>query len=274
VVDDLDGCRHGGVEIGCSPISRQRRVKHVSEPVNDHGLAYALKNPAVDFFIVVWGPRHSSQCARSHQDNAATHGLDRFNLFFVRTDHIVEIARLRRIELVCSAAGKHQPVARSCRSDRPFDEFKRCRPIHTHATLRSIHRFRDTKTETPKVLTVGNGLIPVDCTIEPGVVVGEGVGDDMCRRESDAIELALRTLRKMSGLGKMKFFDTAAGERQIDRESLETVVDAVHGWSLILTGQECRPSGALSSSWSHIPPVAALWRLRAAYIYRVRPRRD
>ena len=188
--------------------------------------------------------------------------LDRFDLLFIRADHIVEIARLAGSSWSVPLPEKHQSVAGLCRGDRPLDEFERCRPIDAHAALRSIHRFRDTKTETPKVLTIGNGFIPIDCTIEPGIVVGVGVGDDVSRRESDAIELCAPHARKMSRLGQVKCFERRSVPGRSIAASAETLSMRFMGISPLI-GQECRPSGVLSSSWSHIPPVAALWRLRA-----------
>ena len=50
------------------------------------------------------------------------------------------------------------------------------------------------------MLTEGDGAVPIDCAVEPGIVAGKRIGDDMGRGESDAVKLAGCALGKVSWL--------------------------------------------------------------------------
>ncbi len=52
-VDDGDRRIHRLVEILGAPIARQRRVEHVAEPVDDHGLADLRQHTVIDLGVVV-----------------------------------------------------------------------------------------------------------------------------------------------------------------------------------------------------------------------------
>ena len=53
----------GGVEVARAPVARQRRVEHVAEPVQDHGLAHLGEDAPVHLGVVV-GPRATAASAR------------------------------------------------------------------------------------------------------------------------------------------------------------------------------------------------------------------
>ena len=44
---------HRRVEVGGAPVAGQRRIEHVAEPVDDHGLAHLRQHAAIDLGVVV-----------------------------------------------------------------------------------------------------------------------------------------------------------------------------------------------------------------------------
>ena len=63
-VDDGDRRIHRVVEILGAPISRQRRIEHVAEPVNDHRLANLRQHAVIDFGVFVGAAAELRQRAR------------------------------------------------------------------------------------------------------------------------------------------------------------------------------------------------------------------
>ncbi len=64
----------------------------------------------------------------------------------------------------------------------------RAGPIEPAAALRGVHRFGDAEAEIPQIMTERDGLVPVDRGVEPWIVIGQRIGDDMRGRVSDAVE--------------------------------------------------------------------------------------
>ena len=192
-VDDGNRRVHRLVEIGGAPVARQRRIEHVAEPVDDHGLAHLRQHAVVDLGVVVGAAAELRQRARGHQDDAAAHLLDRRDLLLIGADHVVDGSwRLRPRDDRCRRRRTPARCRGLRRAHRALDQLQRGRPVQPHAALRGVHRFGDAEAEIPDMLAEGDGAVPVDRRRQPGIVVGERIGDDMRGRERDAVERALR----------------------------------------------------------------------------------
>ena len=78
------------------------------------------------------------------------------------------------------------------RVEAAADQFQRVRPVQAHAALRGVHRFGDAEAERPQVPAERDGALPVDRGVEPGIAVGQRIGDDMRGGVGDAVERRLR----------------------------------------------------------------------------------
>src|SRR5947208_2709742 len=74
------------------------------------------------------------------------------------------------------------------RGDGMADQLARGGPVEPHAALGCVHRLGHPETEVPKVMAEGDGPFPIDGGVEPGIVVGTRIGDDMGGGEGDAVE--------------------------------------------------------------------------------------
>ena len=216
--DDRDRGIGGGVEIGRAPIARKLRIEHVAEPMDDHRLAHLREDAAIDPGIVVGRATDARERARGHQHDAPADRLDGGDLLFVGMQHVVESPRGLGCKLVGADAREHQRAARPRGRDRTADEFERGRPIEPHAALRGIHRFGDAEAEVPDVLAERDRALPVDGCSEPGVDVGQRIGDHVHRREGDAVEPGLGPLREIARCGQLERVQRAVGARQADRQ--------------------------------------------------------
>ena len=162
-VDDGNRRVHRLVEIGRTPIACQRRIEHVAEPVDDHGLADLAQHAVVDLCVVVGATAELCQRARGHQDDTAAGLFDCGGLLLVSTDHIIDRPCILYREVVGPGAGKHQRITLCLRRiDRALNQLQRGRPVQPHAALRGVHRLRDAEAEVPDVLAEGHGAVPVD----------------------------------------------------------------------------------------------------------------
>ena len=89
-VDDADRDVHRGIEARGAPVIRQRRIEHVAEPVDDHGLANLRQHAVIDLGVIVGAAAEFCQRARSHQDDAAAGLFDGRDLLLIGADHVVE----------------------------------------------------------------------------------------------------------------------------------------------------------------------------------------
>ena len=71
---------------------------------------------------------------------------------------------------------------------RAADQFLGARPVEPAAALRGVHRFGDAEPEVPEIMAEGDGALPVDRGVEPGVDIGERIGDHMRGGIGDAVE--------------------------------------------------------------------------------------
>ena len=150
-VDDADRDIHRLVEVRRAPVIRQRRIEHVAEPVDDHGLADLRQHAVIDLGVIVGVAAEFCQRARSHQDDAAAGLFDRRDLLLIGADHVVDGFRILHREVIGAGAGKHQRVApRLGRPHRALDQFQRGRPVQPHAALRGVHRLRRRRGRGPR----------------------------------------------------------------------------------------------------------------------------
>ena len=180
-----------------TPVIRQRRIEHVAEPVDDHGLAHLRQHAVIDPGVVVGVAAELCQRPRRHQDDASAGLFDRRDLLLIGADDVVDGLRILHREVIGAGAGKHQRAApRLRRPDRALDQFQRGRPVQPHAALRGVHGFGDAEAEVPDMLAEGNGAVPVDRRRQPRIDVGERVGHHMRRGERHAVERALELGRE------------------------------------------------------------------------------
>ena len=115
--------------------------------------------------------------------------LDRRALLLVGADDVVDGDVGRRFEMIGAGAGAEPRAGEVLRRvDAAADQFERAWPVHAHAALRGIHRFGDAEAEAPQMAAERDGALPVDRGIEPGIGIGQRIGDHMRGRIGDAAE--------------------------------------------------------------------------------------
>ena len=236
---------HRVIEIAGAPISRQRRIEHVAEPMDDHGLADLRENAIIDFGVVVGIASKLRQCARRHQDDAAADFLDCRDLLLIGADHIVDALRVFDRQMIGAGAGKYQCVARLRRAHRARDQFQRGRPVQPHAALRGVHRLGHAEPEVPDMLAKRDGPVPIDRRRQPGIDVGQRIGDDVCRGEGNAVERALELCGECSRRREAIGLDAAVGLGQAQRQRRHRQHGLVHGCELLRSARSApspRPS--------------------------------
>ncbi len=72
---------------------------------------------------------------------------------------------------------------------RMADEVERALPVQAHAALGGVHGFGNAEAEVPEIGAKGDGPLPIDRLIEPGIIVGQRIDDDMGRGEGHPVEL-------------------------------------------------------------------------------------
>ena len=188
------------------------------------GSLHLRQDAVVDAQIVVGAARGAHQRAARHQDDAAAQRLDRLDLLLIGADHVVDRDAGVGGEMVGAGAARDQragPVLG--RVERAPDQLKRGRPVDAHAALRGVHRLGDAEPEVPDVVAEGDGLVPVDRGIEPGIVVGERIGGDVHRRIGDAAK-RWRIAPLPRGTGKRRVLDGVVLERPSGSGSLMVVM--------------------------------------------------
>ena len=81
--NNLKACLGRGVQVARAPVARQRRVKHIAQPMNNHWLRHLRQNPIIHPRVVVRPTCHGRQRAAGHQDHAPTGILDKADLLGV-----------------------------------------------------------------------------------------------------------------------------------------------------------------------------------------------
>ena len=246
--DHIDGDIHRARVVLRAPIAVQRRIEHLAEPMDDHGLAHLAEDAAIDLGVVVRRARRLHQRAARHQHDAAAEFLDRGALLLVGGDDVPDGDVGARVEMIGPRTASDEGARHVFRRGKaPADQLERCGPIQPHAALRGIHRLGDAETERPEVAAEGDGALPVDRGIEPRIGICYGIGHDMRGRIGDAVERRLRgreISRRTRGIGR----EPAAGDGKIERGHLFV--------TLVCTGRAGVRPQRYRTSLTHAPPAA------------------
>ena len=147
---------HGRLEIAAAPITGERRIEHLAEPVQDH-LAPALPDQgAVHGEIIVGALGDPAERAARHQDDLAAMLFNMADLLLIGADHVIEAVRLLRSKLV--GAGAAGEVGAGCGlglGEHAGDQLGCVLPVQPHAALGGIHRFGDLEAEAPEMAPEG-----------------------------------------------------------------------------------------------------------------------
>jgi len=112
-------------EVSIPPVTGERRVEHVAEPVKYDLVLSFTQHARINLHIVIGRAGHPRKRATRHQDDAAAELLDRFDLFAIGADDIVEGAGLpdlaQVVEGVTRAVGSCPPLVVN-RSEAAGDE--------------------------------------------------------------------------------------------------------------------------------------------------------
>ena len=184
---------HRHMVIAITPVAFERRIEHLAEPVDDHRLLHLPQDAAVDARVVLGAPREAGECAARHHDQLPAHALDRLDLLLVGADDVVDRNARVGVEVIgAGAAGDLHAGPCPGGLERAADQLPGAAPVEAHAALRGVHRLGDAEAEVPEIVAKRDGLVPVDRRVEPGVIVGERIGDHMRGRVGDAAELRRR----------------------------------------------------------------------------------
>ncbi len=143
------------------------------------------------------------------------------HLLLVGADHVVDGDVGTGRKMIGAGAGGDQRAGNVLGGvEAPADQFERRRPVDAHAALRGVHRLGDAEPERPQMPAKGDGALPVDGGVEPGIAVGERIGDHVRRRIGDAVERRLRRrerARRLHRVGR----EFATGDGKIERGHVE-----------------------------------------------------
>ena len=178
LADDVETHLHRCVEVGRAPVTRELRIEHVAEPVQNDGSANLPEDGAIDAPVVGGPPSSPRQRPARHQNHACTLALDIAHLLFVAALDRVEGHTHVGREMVGAGAARNQAVHRPCFGDGASDELARDGPVEARAALRGVHRLGDAKAERPEVTPVGERRVPVQLRVRVRIAhdVRRGVG--------------------------------------------------------------------------------------------------
>ena len=175
------------VEVARTPVSGQRGIEHVAQPVDDDRRADLREDPRVDLLVVLGATGAGRECARGHQDDASAHALDEPALLLVGRLDVRQRHARPRLELIGARARGEDRAAHSARlGDAAPDQLARRRPVEAHAALGRVHRLGHGEAQRPDVVPIAERRVPVERDLERGVDRGEWVGDDVDGRHPDA----------------------------------------------------------------------------------------
>ena len=186
-----------------------------------------LQHAVVDALVVGRRLGDARERAAGHDDQAAAGLLDGRHLLLVAADHLVDGAHAGGIEMVGAAARDDQRRAAVARLPglagfhRALDQLERGRPVEAHAALGGVHRLGDAHPEVPQVLAVGDGLVPIDRAVDPGIVGGARIGHHVRGREGDAVEGALGLVGVGARLRQDEGLELAGVGREVDLQGGE-----------------------------------------------------
>ena len=201
-LDDVEHDVRRVLEIGRSPVSGERRVEHVAEPVQDHRARSPARAARRRPPVVVGAVRRGGQRAAGHQDHRRALALDERELLVVGAADVVE--RRRAGQLVGAGAAGELAADGLGLGHRAADQLLRRRPVQAHPALRGVHRLGHAQAVRPQVAAEVQRRLPVQLRRTGRVAAGQRVGDDVrggvstracaARAPVDGQRLALRRL--------------------------------------------------------------------------------
>ena len=203
-----------------APVAGQRRIEHVAEPVDDHGLADLRQHAVIDLGVVVGAAAELCQRARGHQDDAAAGLLDRRDLLLIGADHVVDASwhppprgdRCRRRKTPA-----RRPLPSPPRTERwiSSSEVGQSSPMPRCAVSIASATPRPRSQICSRNAMVRSQSI---ADVEPRIVVGERIGDHMRGRERHAVERAFELGRKRPRRRQAIGLDRTIRRRQFQRQ--------------------------------------------------------
>ncbi len=226
-----------------APISGERRIEHVAEPVDDHRLPQLRKHARVDFGIIVRGARRRGERPARHQYDAAAELFDRGALLLVGADHVVDADVRPRRQVIGARPAEHDGAGdRGRRRDAAPDELERRRPIEAHAALGGVHRLGHRKAQPPQMLAVRDRALPIDRRLDPGIFVGQRIGDHMHGGKRPAVERPRGDRRKRTRGAGAVGLEPTRGCRQLQARHDQTFSSGIS--TQRRSAQLCCPSSA------------------------------
>ena len=221
-VDDPERGVHGLFDIAAAPVTRQRRVEHLAQPVQHHRLFRLAEDAVVDTFVISRAFCNPGQCAAGHDDQFAAELFNRRHLFFVAGNHLVHGRHVLQHQVVGAATGSDEGARHVLRGfQRTADQFERSRPVQTHAALRGVHGLSHAQAQRPQVAAVGDGRIPIHGAVDPRIDHGQRIGHYVSGRIGDAVEAhASGGLHRCAALQRVAL-QAARGNRQGQGQSHE-----------------------------------------------------
>ena len=280
--DDAQRGVHGCVEVGGAPVAFQRRVEHVAQPVQHHGLPGLTQYPVVDALVVGGVSGHAGQGAAGHHDQLAAQCLDGFHLLLVAADHVIHCLHGVEVQVIGAAAAGDQRARHVFRGvERAADQLQRAGPVQPHAALGRVHGLGHAQAQRPQVAAVGDGGVPVDRGGEPRVDSGQRIGDHVRGRVGDAVEAHAGRRPGRRGTAQRVGLERAARRGQGEgqghtgiRKNFKPNRALALMWraqAAIKYEVAARRSSAARPSSAGLPrPAERPWRLRAASTCRAR----
>src|SRR6266851_132021 len=212
--EDLEARRHGLVQVVMTPVTGQRGVESLAQPVDEGRLPKLRQHATVDARVIFWSARDARELAAGHDHDLAALVFDETALLLIGGFDIAEGAGGPRLEVVGLRAA-HDPTA-DCPGlrDRALDQLLGGVPVEAHSALRRVHRLGDAQPVAPDVAAERKGAFPVDHRGRERADVGERVGDhvDRCVGDSGAGRDAAGGIQELSLYGVV--VDGAAASRQ------------------------------------------------------------
>src|SRR5579859_3337225 len=107
---------HCFMHIAASPITGQRRIKHLTEPMQNHRFANLGQDLAIDGGIIVNAARTARQRPARHQDYASSCHFDGLTLFQVSAQHLISRMAFLFGKLIGCGAATDQLSEKKCHS--------------------------------------------------------------------------------------------------------------------------------------------------------------
>jgi hypothetical protein len=223
LADDSERSCHARSHVVRPPITGERRIEHLAQPVKNGRLSQLAEHLAVDFEVVLRTPCRPRQRPARHEYHLAAGLLDRFALHEIGfCDGVERQATGVRQMIGAGAAGDDGASPRLGGARRALHQLQRVRPVEPHAALGGVHGFGNAESHFPEIIAEGQRALPVDGGPERGIDIGERIDDHMGGREGLAVP-GRRLHRHATRLaGKLVWLDAAVRRRQIQARHFGT----------------------------------------------------